>query len=155
MLRFASSLLAAILFCFLAVLAYASVGTVPQNGQGLVDGTFINGITQGRNFTYQYGITAAGTNQATATQLPSGMFLLEIDTAGSGGATGVALPSCLAGTRLSLFDSTAYTVDVYPSVSNNPVTAAQDTINNSTSTSQTTYTAKTYSCAQNGKWSAQ
>ena len=148
-------MIATAFFAVLSGVSYAAVGVTPQNGQGLVDGTFINGITQGRNFTYQYGITAAGTNQATATQLPSGMFLLEIDTAGSGGATGVALPSCLAGTRISLFDSTAYTVDVYPSVSNNPVTAAQDTINNSTSTSQTTYTAKTYSCAQNGKWSAQ
>ena len=137
--------------------AVASVGTPPlpiNGGYVQPDAAWLYGITGGQNFTYQYGVTAVGTNQATAAQLPSGYYLLQVDTAGSGGATGVALPPCLQGTQLVLNDNTAFTIDVYPAAANNPVTAAQDTINNSTSTTITTYAAKTFSCAKNGVWSA-
>ena len=134
--------------------AYAVVGVQPLNGFGSPDGTWLNGVAAGSNYTYQYGITAVGTNQATAVQLPSGYYLLQVDTAGTGGATGVALPSCLQGTQIFLNDNTAYTIDVYPAVANNPVTLAQDTINNTTSTTITTYAVKVFSCAKNGVWSA-
>jgi hypothetical protein len=136
--------------------AMAVVGTapIPSNGPGLVDGTWLNGLAGGQNFNYQYAFTAVGTNQATSLQLPAGVFLLEVDTAGSGGATGVALPPCLQGTAVLLDDNTAYTIDVYPAIAVNPITAAQDTINNSTSTTITTYASKLFSCAKNGVWAA-
>jgi hypothetical protein len=147
----------------LGVLTAASIGTAlavsgvaPTINGGFVqpDASWLYGLAGGQNFSYQYGITAAGTNQATSTQLAAGVYLLEVDTAGSGGATGVALPPCFQGTQLVVNDNTAYTIDVYPSIVNNSITAAQDTINNLTSTTITTYAAKTFSCAKNGVWSA-
>jgi hypothetical protein len=136
--------------------AMAVVGTppTPATGPGLVDGTWLNGLASGQNYSYQYAFTAVGTTQATALQLPAGIALLEVDTAGSGGATGVALPPCFQGAQITLNDNTAYTIDVYPAIANNSITAAQDTINNTTSTTITTYAAKTFSCAKNGVWSA-
>jgi hypothetical protein len=64
----------------------------------------------------------------------------------------VALPPCLQGTQVVVENNTAYTFDVYPAIANNPVTAAQDTINNTTSTTIVTYAQKRFSCAKNGVW---
>lgn len=144
------------LICAAIGTAWAVVGIPPlPNGQeALINQTWLLGLAGGSNYSYQYGITAVGTNQATAAQLPANVYLIQVDTAGSGGATGVALPPCLQGTQLFVNDNTAYTFDVYPAVANNPITAAQDTINNSTSTTITTYAVKVFSCAKNGVWSA-
>ncbi len=65
------------------------------------------------------------------------------------------LPPCYQGGLLSLYNNGLQTLTVYPAVANNPATSAQDTINNSTTTTQTTRTIKTYSCAKNGVWAAQ
>ena len=145
-----------ILFIAVSSAAFAVIGQkpIPGNGFGMTDGTWLDGVAGGSNFLYKYGITAAGTNQATATQLPSNIHLLEVDSAGSGGATGVALPPCLGGAEIVINDNTAYTIDVYPAVANNPITAAQDTINNGTSTTITTYASKLFTCGQNGVWAA-
>lgn len=139
--------------------AFASTGTPPLSGIGfaLQDGQWLLGLAGGSNFSAQSGITAAGTNQATATQLAANIYFQEVDTSGSGGATGVALPSCLAGSEVKVLNNTAYTFDIYPNVANNPITAAQDVIitagsAGTTSTSQTTYTGKTYTCFKNGVW---
>ena len=147
---------AAILFAAVSTSAFAVIGQkpVPSMGFGLIDGTWLDGVVGGSNFLYKYGLTAAGTNQATALQLPANIHLLEVDTAGSGGATGVALPTCLGGAEIVINDNTAYTIDVYPAIANNPITAAQDTINNTTSTTITTYASKLFTCGQNGVWAA-
>jgi hypothetical protein len=152
---------------FVAILAgfgvHAGPGIppLPSNGPGLVDGTWLNGLAGGQNFTYQSGLTALGSTQATATQLPAGVYLMEVDTAGSGGATGVALPTCVQGTVVYLLNYTAYTIDVYPAIANNQLLspAAQDVISSAgsigtTSTTETTYTTKTYVCAKTGIWAA-
>lgn len=135
-------------------IAYATVGTppIPSNGMGLVDGTWLNGLAGGLNSSYQYGLTAAGTTQATATQLPSGMKLMETDTVGS--STGVALPFCYQGTEFKLYNNGAQTLTVYPNVTNNPTTGVQDTINNGTSVTMTTHTAEEFFCAKTGIWAA-
>jgi hypothetical protein len=135
--------------------AFAVQGVAPVTGFQTIDGAWINGVKDGINWSYQYNITAVGTNQATAVQLAANKYLQQVDTSGSGGATGVALPTCVQGMSLHLNNNTAYTIDVYPAVVNNPATAAQDTINNTTSTTITTYAAKTFSCAKSGTWSAQ
>lgn len=135
--------------------AMAVQGQAPVDGFQAVDGSWLKGLRDGINFSYQYGITAAGSTQATAFQLPANKFLLQVDAAGSGGATGVALPPCFQGAMVVLNDNTAYTIDVYPSIANNLITAAQDTINNTTSTTITTYAAKRFACAKNGVWSAE
>ena len=138
--------------------AGATVGIPPiANGFAPVDGTWLNGVAGGQNFSYQYGLTAAGTNQATAAVVPSGIYLVEVDTSGSGGATGIALPECYQGTVLTVLNNTAYTIDVYPNAANNGTTNAQDVIitagsAGTTSTSMTLYTGKTFSCAKNGTW---
>lgn len=135
-----------------AALAVVGQPPLPATGLGLVDGTWLNGLAGGSNWSYQYGFTAVGTAQASALQLPANIHLLEVDTSGSGGGTGVALPTCVAGTEIMLSNNTAYTFVVYPSIANNPLTAAQDKINNSTSTTITTYSKKILTCAQNGVW---
>jgi hypothetical protein len=111
--------------------AFAVTGNVPFNGFQAIDGTYVLGLSNGVNYSYQSGITAAGTTQATATQLPANIRLIEVDTAAA--STGVNLPPALTGIAVSLYNNGAQTLTVYPAVANNPVTAAQDTINNASS----------------------
>lgn len=132
--------------------AFAVTGQPPGAGFGAIDGAWLNGLANGQNYSYQYGITAAGTTQATATQLPSGVYLVELDTVAA--STGAALPSCLQGTQFWLYNNGAQTLTVYPAVANNPVTAAQDTINNTTSVTVATHVAEYFFCAKNGVWAA-
>lgn len=113
--------------------AYAVIGTAPGTGPGLTDGAWLNGLANGHNHSYVYGLTAAGSSHATATQLAAQVRLYQIDTAPS--SSGVALPAAVAGGIVAnLYNAGANTVTVYPSISNNPVTSAQDTINSLTST---------------------
>jgi hypothetical protein len=146
--------IAAALFlaCALPALAVTGQPPIPSNGPGLVDGTWLNGLAGGLNNAYQYGFTAAGTNQSTALQLPSGFNLMELDTVAA--STGVALPPCLQGTSLSIYNNGASTVTVYPSIANNPITAGQDTINNATSVTIATHVVNYFACAKNGVWSS-
>ena|SRR5579859_7833837 len=130
----------------------AVVGTPPGTGPGLVDGAWLNGLAGGLNNAYISGITAAGTNQATATQLPTGYYLLEIDTAAA--STGVTLPTCIPGTDMLLYNNGAQTVTVYPAVANDPVTGAQATINNTTSVTVASHVSEAFSCAKSGIWFA-
>jgi hypothetical protein len=134
--------------------AFAVTGQVPLNGFAAIDGTWLLGLAGGVNYSYQNAIAAAGTTQATATQLPAGIRLLEVDTAAA--STGVALPPCFQGTAVSLYNNGASTLTVYPAIANNLVTAAQDTINNGTSLSggMATHTAELFFCAKNGVWAA-
>jgi len=133
-----------------------TVGTPPLAGmeQGLVDATWLLGIAAGQNETFQSGITAAGTTQAGATQLPSGIALIEIDTAPAN--AGVALPFAIAGTEIGVFNATSSTtLKYYPNVANNPLTGAQDTINGATSvTTPGAQSVTWFSCAKNGIWGA-
>ena len=135
--------------------AFATTGEPPQQGYELPQGRWLLGVAGGVNFSYQYGITATGTTQATSTQLPAGQFLLEVDTSTVSTGLGVALPPCMQGTALSLNNNTANTITVYPSIANNPKTAAQDVIDvgsQATSTTITTYASKIFACAKNGVW---
>lgn len=132
--------------------ALAITGQVPVNGFGAVDGTWLLGLAGGTNYTYQSGITAAGTTQATGTQLPSGIYLVEIDTAAA--STGVNLPPCIPGTQMQLYNNGAQTVTIYPAVANNPITATQDTINNATSITLASHIGTSPVCAKAGVWFA-
>lgn len=140
----------------LSASSYAAVGVAPPVGSGpaLQDGAWLNGVAGGSNFSYQYGITAAGTTQATATQLPANTYLLEVDTTASG--TGVNLPPCLSGTSNVLYNNGASTLTVYPAVANNPITGSQDTINNGTTLSGglATHAQISFACIKPGVWSA-
>jgi hypothetical protein len=149
------SLGAAFALVLLGFFAHATVGTPPIIGPAAQDGTWLNGLAGGLNFSYQSAISAAGSTQATATQLPSGIYLAEVDTTAA--STGVALPPALPGTALVLYNNGASTLAVYPTVPNNPVTAAQDTINNGTSWSGGVATHVRISCsaAKAGVWACQ
>ena len=135
--------------------AFATTGEPPQMGYELPQGKWLLGIVGGVNWSYKYGLVAAGTTQATSTQLPAGIFLLEVDTSTASTGLGVALPPCMQGTSVVLGNNTANTITVYPSIANNKVTAAQDVINvgsAATSTTITTFAATTFWCAKNGVW---
>jgi nicotinamide mononucleotide (NMN) deamidase PncC len=141
-------------------LAFAVTGIQPQpgNSNSLIDGTWLLGLAGQQNELYQSGITAAGTTQATATSLPAGIGLIEIDTVPA--SSGVRLPSCIAGTEIQSFNTTSTTLLYYPNLANNPITGAQDTINGGTSFSVTgvsgppTGTVTAFMCAKNGVWGA-
>lgn len=135
--------------------AHAVVGVAPLSGGGpaLIDQSYLLGLANGQNFGYVSGVTAAGTTQATATALPTGALLVEVDTTAS--STGVNLPPALKGTAVFLYNNGANTLTIFPAVANNPITAAQDTINNGTSTTQATHVSKIYYCAKDGVWAAQ
>src|SRR5581483_739598 len=82
--------------------ALAVVGTAPPNGFAAIDGTFVNGLANGQNFSYQYGITAhAGGTQAACLNLTPGIYLYEVDTVASGNDS-VCVPFALQGTNFSL-----------------------------------------------------
>ena len=127
-------------------------GNVPLSGFRLIDGDFVNGLAGGQNGIYQSGLTATGSTQATALQLAGGITLFELDTVAS--STGVAMPAALAGTEISIYNNGAQTLTVYPLIANNPITAAQDTINNGTSTTAATHTSLYFFCAKNGIWAS-
>lgn len=152
MLKAALNMLAGALIAASVGSAYAVLGTPPGSGFELADGQWLNGLAAGHNNTYQYGFTAAGTTQATSLQLPTRTALMEVDTAAA--STGVALPPALKGVQLSLYNNGAQTLTVYPSINNNPVTAAQDTINNGTSFSGGVATHVSLLCfaAKDGVW---
>lgn len=136
--------------------AFAVTGNVPQPGFQAIDGTWLLGLSGGTNYTYQYGITAAGTSQTTATPLPANIYMVETDTVGSG--TGVNLPTCIPGSQLILYNNGASTLAVFPAVANNPATGAQDTIGGFTSLNNgsglTTKTQIAFACIKAGVWSA-
>lgn len=132
-----------------------TVGIPPGTGPQLVDGVWLQGIANGQNESYQSGISAAGTTQANATQLPSGIALIEVDTASAN--QGLALPPAFAGTEVGVFVSVNATVKFYPTVPNNPLTGSQDTINGGSSLTVTGAAGGTvtwFACAKNGVWSA-
>lgn len=136
-------------------LAIAATGNAPIPGFQTPDGTWLLGVASGGNESYVSGVKAAGTTQATATQLPAAIALIEIDTVGA--SSGVNLPPALKGTEISVFNSTSTTLLYYPAVANNPVTAAQDTINGATSLSVSGTSGGTTSyfmCAKDGVWGA-
>jgi hypothetical protein len=134
--------------------AFAVVGTPPLPGSNFAipDSIWLNGLAGGQNSTYQYAITATGTTQATASQLPSGFKLMQVDTVPS--SSGVQLPPCFQGTEFGLYNNGANTLTVYPDLTNNPITSAQDTIDNTTSASVSSHTAELFFCAKNGVWAA-
>lgn len=143
----------------LGFLAHAVVGNPPIAGGSfsLVDQTWLNGIAGGTNYTYQSGLTATGTNQATALQLPALISMFSIDTVAAN--TGVALPQCVAGTSIDLRNAGASTLSIYGSTTANSAVspAANDTINGtagSTAYTILTNTNATFFCAKNGAWSA-
>lgn len=130
----------------------AITGTQPHSGFQMIDGDFVNGIAGGQNNTFQSGFTATGTTQATALQLPAATMLMEIDTTAA--STGVNAPPALPGAEFNLYNNGASTLTVYPTVPNNPVTSAQDTINSATSVTIATHVAMTFFCAKAGVWAA-
>lgn len=126
-----AGLLLGAFICAAATGALAATGVQPQNGFGTVDGTWLNGLAAGQNSTYVYGLTATGSTQAGALQLVPGNTLIEVDTVAS--STGVALPTAIQGTEISIYNNGANTLTVYPAIANNGQTGSQDTINNGTS----------------------
>ena len=147
------TLIAAAIFMTAGAIAFAAdVGIRPGSGPGMVDGVWLNALSGGQNEIYVNGLTATGTSQATAYQLPGGAALVEFDTVAS--STGAALPFCIAGQEFLLYNNGAQTLTVYPSIANNPVTAAQDTINNTTSVTVATHVMEQFGCAKNGVWFA-
>ncbi len=130
--------------------AVAATGTPPGQGPQLVDGAWLHGLSGGLNQRYAAGLTAAGSGQSTAAQIPAGYYLVEFDTVAS--STGGYLPFCLPGTTLFIYNNGAQTLTVYPNPTNNPTTAAQDTINNTTSVSISSHAALKFGCAKAGVW---
>lgn len=136
-----------------ASIGYAAIGIAPHSGFQLIDGDWLNGLAGGHNNVFQNGIAAAGTSsQSGATQLADRIAFFEIDTVGAN--SGVALPAALAGTNISVYNSTATPLTVYPSITNNPTTGAQDTISNASSFSLAAHTGQGFTCAKNGIWFA-
>lgn len=110
--------------------AVAAVGTPPTNGPQLVDGTWLNGLAGGQNYTYQSGITAhAGGTQAACLSLTPGISMYQVSTVASGNDS-VCLPFAVAGTTLVLANAAASnTLAIYAQPNNNQLTGVGDTIN--------------------------
>jgi hypothetical protein len=126
-----------------------AIGNIPVGDEQLIDGNFINGMTQGHNNVSQSGIAAAGTNQATATQLPDRISILEVDI--SSASQGVALPHALNDMVITLINNTANSLTVFPAIANNSL-GVQDLINNTTSVALAAHTALGFTCGKTGLW---
>lgn len=151
---------AVITFCAVfCAAAYATIGNAPIAGQSfaLQDSTWLLGLANGSNYGAQNGISAAGTTQGGAAALSTSAYLQEVDTA-SGSATGVYLPFCNitanGGQQLVLYNNTSTNLTIYPNPTNNPITSAQDTINNSTTLALNAHTQTAFACIKNGVWSS-
>lgn len=142
-------------FSIAAVSAWAVTGKAPPANGGfrMMDSAFILGISQNINNTFTNGLTGAGTTQATATVIPPSMSLVEFDTVAS--STGFSLPFALPGVVIDIYNNGAQTATIYPSVANNPVSAAQDTINNGTSATLATHVQLHCMSAKAGVWGCQ
>lgn len=160
MLRTMRDMMLGAIICFTAIFAatsYAVIGVPPPtSGSSLIDGTWLNGLASGQNFTVQSGITAhAGGTQAACLQLSTGIYLYQVDTVASGNDS-VCLPFAVAGTNLSLRNNGAQTLAIFPQIGVNALTAVVDQINNTTNTTLYAITAQqSVECfvAKNGSWS--
>lgn len=132
-----------------ASIGYAAIGIIPHSGFQAVDGDWLLGLSGGHNFTFQNGLTAVGTNQATSLQLADRVSFLEIDT--SAASTGAALPFALGGVTITIINNTANNLTIYPSIANNSA-GSQDTINNATSYTLNARTAQGFTSAKAGVW---
>jgi len=138
-----------------------TVGVPPVSGGGpaLVDQSYVLGIAQGRNFTYQNGITAtSGGTQAAAYQLKVGSSLIEVDTVAADGDS-VKLFPALPGHELVIANCGSHTLDIYASDGYNGATllSASDKINNvanGTAYQLTTFQTAQFMCAKAGVWQA-
>lgn len=139
------------LFCVASCAAYAAIGEIPGTGFQMVDGNWLNGLAGGHNMIAKSGITAVGTNQATSVQLPDRVAFMELDT--SNASTGAALPPALAGVSVFIANNTSNNITIYPSIANNGVTKAQDTINAAaTSFTLNANTGQGFTSVKNGIW---
>jgi hypothetical protein len=125
--------------------------------QGLVDATWLNGLAAGQNQTFQSGLAAPNAaNQGTATPVPSGISMVEVDSSVNTGS--LVLPFAVAGTEISIIQNGTGVLNIYANAGTNPLTAAQDQINNaSNATAFATVTSPSvtwFACAKNGKWYA-
>lgn len=139
------------LLCLIPVVAFAAIGQIPGNGFQMVDGAWLNGLAGGHNLLSQNGLTAVGNSQATSLQMADRLAILQIDT--SSASTGAALPSALAGVIIYVNNNTGNNITIYPSIANNPATAAQDTFNNNASSfTLNANTGVSFVCGKNGRW---
>jgi hypothetical protein len=122
----------------------AVTGTPPGTGPQLVDGAWLNGLAAGNNFTFQSGITAAGTTAATGTLLNTSVALFEIDTVAA--STGVTLPFAVASDFFMIRNAGAQNLTVYANPGTNPATGTTDTINGTTSITINTSGQKSAFC---------
>lgn len=133
------------------------IPATPGGGPALIDQTWSLGIAQGRNFTYQNGITAkASGTQATAIQLVPGAFIFEVDTCANSGDS-IKLFAALPGHQLTIYNNGAQTLDVYAYDGfSNGVTAGDKINNNSNATAYqlTAQQAAQFSCGKAGLWTA-
>lgn len=128
-----------------------TTGRIPTGDQQLIDGRFVNGITQGQNMVTQTGITAVGNNHATSLQLQPLIAFYEVDT--SSASTGVSLPPAQSGVQIFVGNNTSNNITIYPSIANNSLTSAQDTFNNAaTSFTLNANTGQGFTCIKNGIW---
>lgn len=138
-----------------AALAVVGQPPIPSNGPGLVDGTWLNGLAGGQNYTTQSGIVAhAGGTQAACTVLPAGIAQISVDTVATNGDS-VCLPFAAAGMDIQIANNSSSTLNIYGQAANNPLTGAADTINataGSTNYSPTTQQNVECYAAKNGAW---
>lgn len=126
-----------------------TVGIAPPNGSGpaLQDGQWLLGVAAGNNRSYKNGIVAgAAATKATATQMPAGVQILEVDTVGVANGS-VLMPAAVAGQIVMVFNNGANTLDIYG--------RGTDTINGSaTANAHTlaTLTAAVFFCGKTGAW---
>ena len=135
----------------------ANYGQAPLKNmaQGLIDAQWLLGLSGGNNQTFVNGLTATGTNAATALPVPSNVQNVAFASVPSG--TGAVLPPAIPGTRIVIYNhDAANTLTVYADTANNPLTGSADHISTGsglvTSATVAHGIAFSVTCAAPGIW---
>jgi hypothetical protein len=135
--------------------ALAVTGQAPVPGFQAIDGSWLLGVVQGVNWTYQNSITAhAGGGQTACQNLPASIYLIEIGTVAST-SDSVCLPFAIQGTNMSIHNAGAQTVNIFGQSANNLLTGSADTINGTAGSSAYSMISQNSAecfAAKNGVW---
>jgi hypothetical protein len=157
MLKTIFNMLAGALIAAFVSAALAVTGQPPVNGFQTPDGTWLLGLANGQNFSYQSGITAhAGGGQSACLSLTPGIYLYSVDTVASGNDS-VCIPFAQAGMNFQVRNGAASnSMNIFAQSGTNLATATTDQINGSSNSSSYAVAAGSSAecfAAKNGQWS--
>lgn len=125
------------------------IGNAPNNGFGMPDGLWLNGLANGTNRSFANGIVAhAGGGKDDAFQIPASKSMVSIDTVATAGDS-LLLPQAVAGTWLMVRNAGVESANLYGKDTNQINGAAT-----ANAYALASNVSALFFCAVDGQWSA-